>query len=425
MENKKYLVVNCTMCDARSVRESTLAAYEKIVINASAVLTSPRSRELLDQYPVVLNAANTIDAEEDAQVSTVNGKAEIKPGQSVPSGKVMLIVNGSLDIAPGSEELLKNYVGIQVNGSITCPESIAGLLPMATVNGTISTYPDGCVRLKRTAVLDRTFHLRARQDARYYAARRIVALASDIDFAKLAEKHVQFVTRELLVAEGLAETAIPLFDEQAEIMILPDGCAFVNDDAVLDESLVRRCGGKLYISGDLTVNRDSAPWLEQISFLRVSGDLLVTREMENAVRALDAEYGAMRIVAGALVSGRISVTVDRRMLEQATDGLSLADCVNVKFHKDVPPELIRQRLWSLTGCVNVSCTEEQRSAIELVAEDVVSIGNSGGGALEPAGKLLGQLGAMLCGKAPQDMSLADKAQLLMNTKVVNAASYTL
>lgn len=188
MENKKYLVVNCTMCDARSVRESTLSAYEKIVINASAVLTSPRSRELLDQYPVVLNAANTIDAEEDAQVSTVNGKAEIKPGQSVPSGKVMLIVNGSLDIAPGSEELLKNYVGIQVNGSITCPESIAGLLSMATVNGAISTYPDGCVRLKRTAVLDRTFHLRARQDARYYAARRIVALASDIDFAKLAEK---------------------------------------------------------------------------------------------------------------------------------------------------------------------------------------------------------------------------------------------
>ena len=427
MENKKYLVINSSVCDARDVQESTLAAYEKITINASVVLTSPRSRELMSQHSVAINAASILDVEGGVKVSTVNGKAEIKPGQGCPSGKVMLIVNGSLDIAPGSEELLKSYVGIQVNGSITCPESIAGLLSMATVNGTIAAYPDGCVCLKRTAVLDRTFHLRARQDARYYAARRVVALAPDIDFAHLAAKNARFVTKELLVAESLAEAALPIFDERAEITILPDGCAFVNGGGRLDEAMIRRYGGKLYINGNLMVNKDSAPWLAQVSYLRVNGDLLVTKDLANAVHAIDAAYDAIRIVAGTILSDKISVTVDRAMLEQAEDGLSLTDCVNVKFHKDVPPELIRERLISLTDCVNVSCTEAQRGVIELAAEDVAHIDDSGAGIMEQAGSMLDRLaGASVgCETAPADMSPFDKAKLMRNTRVINAIEYKL
>lgn len=426
MEKKKALVINSTLCDTRQVQESTLAAYEKVVINASTVLASARSRELMDQYPVMINSTSILDVEGEVQVSEHNGKAEIKPGQVCPAGKVLLIVNGTLDIAPGSEELLSHYCAISVNGVLTCPESLSGLLTMAKVNGTLQTYPDGCIRLKRTAILDRTFYLRAKRDARYYAARRVVALAPDIGFPKLAEKNIQFVTKELLVAESLAEAAVPLFEEQTDITVLPDGCAFVNDDATLDETLIRRYGGKLYVNGDLTVNKDSAPWLEQVSFLHINGDLLVTEEMSAAVQAVDASYNSLRLVAGTLLADKLSVTVDRAMLEQATDGLSLTDCINVKFHKDVPPELIRERLISLTDCVNVSCTEEQRSAIELVANDVVRIDSSGQGLFSQAGGMLGQFAGMLGGEtAPEDMPLSDKAKLLLNSKVVNATSYTL
>lgn len=66
------------------------------------------------------------------------------------------MVNGVLDIAPGAEAALSGYVGIQVNGQVICPESLSGLLSGATVNGEIEVYPDDCIRLKRTAVLDRT-----------------------------------------------------------------------------------------------------------------------------------------------------------------------------------------------------------------------------------------------------------------------------
>lgn len=61
----------------------------------------------------------------------------------------------------------------------------------------------------------------------------------------------------------------------------------MDDDAVLDSVLVRRYGGKLYIGGDLTINRDSADALEQVSYLRVDGAVQLTRGMKNRVLGMD------------------------------------------------------------------------------------------------------------------------------------------
>lgn len=370
----KTLKIHAVVCDARHVTESTLAAYDAIEINAALLLADAASQELLHQYPVTCNTVQTLDIPGDVRVSQINGRQELGPGSPAPQSPTFLMVNGVLDIAPGSEAALAGYVGIQVNGQVICPESLSGLLAAASVNGQIETYPDECIRLKRTAVLDRTFALRARQGARYFAGRRVVALASDIDFGKLAAMEVRFTTRELLVAESLAEAAVPLFNPDTEITVLPDGCAYVGDDARLDGSLIRRWGGKLYINGNLTLNQDSAPWLEQVSFLRVNGDILAPRSLSEAASAAAASYHQLRIVGSRLIRDKVSVTVDRAMLTSAGDGVTLADCVEVHFRPDVEPELIRQRLVSVVDCVNVVCTDEQRSAVELVSEDVVHIG---------------------------------------------------
>ena len=166
MENKeqnKTLTINTILCDARQVRESTLAAYDKIAINASVLLTDQDSQELLHKYPVELNVTDTLDIPGDVQVSQINGREELGPGVPAPSRPTYLIVNGVLDIAPGAGPALERYVGIQVNGKVLCPESLSGLLASAQVNGQIETYPDDCVRLKSTVVLDRTFLLRTRK----------------------------------------------------------------------------------------------------------------------------------------------------------------------------------------------------------------------------------------------------------------------
>lgn len=374
MEKKKVLSVRAAVCDIRGLREETLAGYERVRLDCGVVLASPESRELLSRSGAEVKAANVLDIDGDVKVSSVNGRAEITPAQAAPPCRIYLIVNGVLDIAPGSEDQLRHYAGITVNGSVACPKSMVSLLAGMVVNGSVAAYPDGCIRLKKTALLDRTFPLRAREGALYYAAGRIAALDPAIDFQRLADKNVRFSTPHLLVAEGLAEAAVPLFDEAAEITVLPDGCAFLNDDAGLDEALLRRTGGKLYLRGSLQVGAESAPLLERFTFLRVTGDVLAARGAAEAVEASCAQYQRLHVVGGVLLSGRTVLTVGRELLERAEDGVSIADCVDVTIEEDVPPELLRERLVSVTGCVNVACTEAQRVAVEPVAEDVVNLG---------------------------------------------------
>lgn len=69
-----------------------------------------------------------------------------------------VMVNGSVTIEAGCEELLKSYAFLNVNGSVTCPESMTGLLRSFSINGAIQSYPDGSILLKKSVVLDRTFH---------------------------------------------------------------------------------------------------------------------------------------------------------------------------------------------------------------------------------------------------------------------------
>ena len=69
--------INTILCDARQVRESTLAAYDKIAINASVLLTNQTSQELLHKYPVELNVTDTLDIPGDVQVSQINGREEL------------------------------------------------------------------------------------------------------------------------------------------------------------------------------------------------------------------------------------------------------------------------------------------------------------------------------------------------------------
>ena len=374
MENKKNLKVNCGVCDVRGIKEEFLAAYEKVRINCGHMITSPAAQVLLSKYAAGINAGYTTTAEGDVRVSVVNGSMELAPGQAVPEGTTIMVVNGSLDIAPGSEEILNSYAHITVNGSVTCPKSMVTLLNMMSINGSTNAYPDSCIRLKNTTVLDRTFRLRAKQDALYYASSRLVAVAPDIDFAALAAKNVWFETRELIVCESQAEAAVALVDERAEITIVPDGCAYVGDSLELDEGDVKRYGTKMYVNGDVTIMKENAPCLDQIEFLQVDGTVRTVRSLRDRVLAMNIKCEDLETCAGESYCDKKRLTVTANMLEQAEDGVEIADCLYVAFQEDVSPELIQAKLMRLADCSYVTCTEAQQEALERIAEDVAHMG---------------------------------------------------
>lgn len=371
---EKKTVINTSVCDVRNVSEKTLAAYGELSINTALLLANSRSRALLAQYSVTLNCAKVLDVEGDVQVSTVNGSVQIK-STDVPTGKRFLIVNGSLGIGPDTQRALEQYVGILVNGSVTYPESLSGALGMLTVNGSTTCYPDGAVVLKRKAVIDRLFVLRARE-ALYWAGKRLIMVDPKLDPAALEAKGAKFSAPEAILAESKVEGLIGLLDEKADIIIVPDGTAVVQDDVALDSGTLKKYGSKLYITGDLTVEQEGAAALEGLEYLNVRGDVLVAENLKDLLmekaQEIEGEVTVLK-ARGLTLRDQPMVRVTRRMLEREPEGVLVMDCAIAKLDEDVEEQLILERL-SISDCAMVKCTREQEDAVTAVSQDVAQIG---------------------------------------------------
>ncbi len=283
----KKLLINCASCDARKIREENYAHYESIIINCAAVLTSPQGKEVMNKLPITLNCANVLETEEDVEFRTINGSGEIRSGDTVPEGKYYMMVNGSLTIGPDTQKHLEKCVGMTVNGSLTCPESIYSSLKGVKINGSTACYPDGAIVLKRSAVIDRLFALRAKNSL-YWAARRMIMVDPELDAEALKAKGVFFSAREVIIAQSKVEALIDVIDEKAEIVIVPDGTSVVLDDVTLDDAAARRYGRKLYVIGNVTVPENDDV-LEEMEYLNVRGDARVPQQRRDKLLEMVTE----------------------------------------------------------------------------------------------------------------------------------------
>ncbi len=401
---KKKLVINTVVCDATKVTEEKLAGYDSITIDASVLLTTPESRRLLHDYNVMINCNDVLEVDADVEIIMQNGNYTVSPAE-LAGKEAFLTINGSLTIEPGSEKALGRFVAIHVNGSVTCPESMAPYLGSLKVNGSINTYPDDAVLLKRTFIVDNTFIKRCR-NARYFAKKRVVITDGSLDVAEMANRGVRFLTDTAVIAESLLEAALPLFRETTDINTVPDGCSFVNDSAELNKALLMKHGTKMYINGDLIINPEAGELLDKIEYLHVSGDIRLPESLEEEFLKVNAKYDNLVIVRKKCITDRINIKIERGMLERNPDGITVIDCVNVTIAEDIPPEMILERL-AFNDCVNISCSPEQRSAVEQVSDDIVNISDLGKGIKKIFSSFLPDIGN------PEDV------------KMVNSSVYTL
>ncbi len=404
MLKKKKLVVNCDLCDARKVSEEGLAGYEQIVLNVDVLVVDKRSREILHRLPVMYNVDSTIEAEEEVQLVTVNGHYEIT-GDMKSDKKIILLVNGSLVIEQGTQAYLENVERICVNGKVSYPQSMAPWLGMLSVNGAACCIPEGCIALKKEFEADRYFHLRAKNGAKYYAERKVLLTDPEVNMQALAEKEVRFVTKKAIVLERLAAQAVELFDEERDLVVIPEGFAYVKGDAHLDGMLLRRYGGCLFIDGNLRLDDNSDTCMQQVERLIVEGKVQLLERQKEAFLDLKADYRELEICKGRRLENKVSVTVDRGLLAGAAEGVCVANSASVRLREDVKPEEILAKL-EIKNCAGVYCSPAQRSAVEMVSTNVARITDSDG---EDGGEFSGKgiLGMM------------------MDAKVVNADHYIL
>ena len=405
----KKLMINCATCDARNAIEENYAHYEQITINCAMVLTSPATKAMMNKLPFTLNCANVLEVDEKVDLRTINGSSEIRHGDVVPGSKYYMIVNGALAIGPDTQAQLAQCVGMTINGSLTCPESVYATLQGVKVNGSTTCYPDGAIVLKRNVVIDKLFVLRAKNRL-YWSSRRMIMVDPELDIAKLKTKGVTFSTKEAIISQSILEDLIDLIDEKVEIIVVPDGTSVVVDDITLDEDVLRRYGKQLYVIGDVIIPDDGGA-LDEVKYLNIRGDVKVPQEhKEKLLRVLTEISGEIKTAKpkGSTLEDKPFVKITKWMLEQQPMGIDVSDCAIVKIADDIPKELIVQRL-HIEDCGIVKCSEEQEDAVTMICSDVGQIGGS-----------------------DEDNGIGDIIKTAMGgikgvleTKIINAADYVL
>lgn len=410
MFGKKKLVINTEILDTRKMRLEDYERYELILINTELMIVSEESKNLLTSLPATVNCEETLElpASENIKVDTVNGTHSIGPSSALPERDTVLIVNGTAHFEPGTQAIAERYALVMVNGTLSGPKSVLSSLKRLKVNGSTEAYPDGYMPLKRRFVLDKHFALRARSEGKYYASKYIL-VQKDVSAQALADKNLRFETKTLIAPESMIETLAPLFNEEAEFVVVPDEYALLAGPVELNKALIEKYGPRLFIYGDMSVARDSEgttlfPLLQK---LIVRGTVTIDSASKEALSALDAEYEQLRIARSRVLENAVHIKVDKALLDKSPDGVTVQNAANVTLADDITPDEILEKL-EIRNCASVICTQEQKGAVAAIGQNIAHIG--------PADEKDSPLGFG---------NLLDMFRNLTDTKMVNAESYML
>lgn len=407
MFDKTNYVLNCDICDTRKMKEEDYDHYKKMIINADIVIVSTSSKSILNRLPVTINQDFTIEIADDVEteLKVISGSYEITDSMAVCE-HTLLIVNGALNIHSGTKEILEKYEKIHVNGSVRCAESVAGYLTKLSSSHSVVIYPDECMILNDTFIVDKYFPLRAKEGSRYYVKDKVIIQDKSVDLQKLTEKNIQFVTDQLIIPEEMVESCIELFDEKVQFVIIPTGMTLHYGDAVLSEDLLKEEGDSIYVYGNLKVpgNLKLDTLEDLISKLIVKETVVLMKNQETSFKRLNVEYQRLEFEwEGRTIENKPSIHVDKILLENSPNKVLVRNTATIKIAEDVMPELILNRLM-IKNCARVLCNENQKSAVAAITQNVAQIGESGG---------------------EEQMGMMSELKELLSAKVINADSYIL
>ena len=361
---KKKLILNCEVCDSRTMKEEDYQPYESITINAEDLIVNEVSKAKLFRLPVRQNIGRMIECEEETDVKNINGAYEIT-ADKMPQKPVILVANGSLKVMPGTEEILKKYKCMIINGSVELPESLKSAPDQMVVNGSVSTYPDDHVILDDDFIMDLYFPVRARDGMKYFARKTVIIQDTDVDIAKLLQKNVYIRTPRLIVPESKIEVCARLFDADVDFVVVPDGMSLVYGDAVLNEDLIYKKGRRLFVYGCLKLeeNTDMEMLRREIDQLTVTGRVSLYKDQKEKFLTMNVRYKELHVESRERVlQGLVTVHLNKKLFDSSPDGIRIGSAVKVVIEEDVTPEMLIHGLNGI-NCLQIECSDEQREAL--------------------------------------------------------------
>jgi hypothetical protein len=374
MDNqKKKLVIQAASANLCHASEEFFQQYESIKIQAAAVCTNNRVQVLSARYNCSMESAYVLCLEDDETVDMhcINGSCTISPENQVPSN-TMLVVNGSLEILPGSGENLLQYRYIQINGSVLCPRSLSAVLSQkANLNGSLTTYPDEAHLIRGRLSVDRLFQYRAEPGALYYATGPVYMLEEEP--VLLAEKKVRILAGKALVREEYLEPAMRVLEESVAMIVVPTGSQVIHGTHTLADSTILQHGVRLFVDGDLMVPPSSADALEKLEFLQVTGTVQLCNALQEPFYRVCKKCGEVVPYGGYTLEGLPSFTVTASILELHPEGITISGCGAVEIPEDISETLLGERVRRISDCGVLFCSSRAQAVLLPVIHDVGQI----------------------------------------------------
>ena len=337
MTQQKKLKVSCALCDMTGLTEEVAASYDSIEVRAALAVVSPEAKTIIARHGISIKAASVCEAPSGAVLTVKNGSAVIGPGTGAAENTV-LMVNGSLTLEPGCEDVLRRYARINVNGSVLAPQSLSAYVGQMEINGSAELYPDGAVLVDHDLTVDGAFMLRAAENALYYVDGRVLLLDGQLELSALLEKNVRFEAKNgALVRESLMEQAAPLFDANTELTPFPEGFALAGKEP-FDEMLVRRLGKKLWFSRGMTLDESARPALEQAEELIVCGTVWVPAALRELFLSRCVRCKRLEAYEGKLWKNDGETRLTAAKLRRFSEGVTIVNDGVLTIEEGISPE---------------------------------------------------------------------------------------
>lgn len=366
---KKHLKINAGVLSITGDKAKLLEQYESIKINTGLLIISPSNRAAMNARLKGVNMGACIEVPDGATVRMINGSADVTADDNVTENTA-LVVNGMLHLHEGTAEVLAKYACVHLNGQLYAPESMRCAAASVQSNGSKNFYPDGAEFIHGDLTIDRRFVKRASEDSFWYCTGNVFIVSPGIDVETLIEKNVMVHGEKAFVSVDYVDAAL-LFDSNTEIELVPSGYKFIKGDVNITADTADFYGGRLYIYGKVTADRDSEEGLENLEKVIVKGSAYVHEKVFSVWNSICTGCANVEVKDDAKVIGATEeVHVSRAMLAACPEGIRITEASVVVFDSDIEIAMLAARVRSISDCTCAVCTEEQQGVLQLVAEYV-------------------------------------------------------
>ena len=368
---KKHLKISAGLVDLTDIQPEALAHYESISVSSGVVLVTPRTRRLLAEFGANLSTGTTLDVPDGCHVNMSNGGMTLTENTQVADNTVLL-VNGALRLAPGTQEVIRKFARIMVNGQLILPENLQGQCGTIVQNGQQVIYPDAAAYVEGDIQINDRFLRGLKKDAIFFTRGSAYLIAENVDVQALLDQNILIYAKKAYISENYPDGEL-LFDPKAQIISVPAGFRVIQENLTLNQRTSVEYGTKLFVVGKFRAEIAEMQALETMEKIIVSGEAQVDEDLLDLwqARCVKADKVTMIDKSKKIREMDTDVIISKEMLALCPYGLRISDCKNVIILPDVETAQLSEKILKMRDVSLCVCTQEQQSVLQLVSEYVV------------------------------------------------------